>query len=878
MKTTSLRLIRKHFALALSSALIPWLATGRPSRSAHGLGRAAEAQSRSLELSRPVRPWEFLSAVGTRAGLFGNEAGRMEEWVYPLKLLRDFHLQFHTEGRVLPAETLVRTLITRPESSTIVYTGDTFSVRETFFVPVNEPGAIISLEVETEFPLEIEAAFLRDFQLEWPASLGGTYSFWDKDQRAFYLGEETRKFAALVGSPSATEERGEYQTNYSESAVNSFSLGVTNKGKDTKLIVMAGSLDGRPQAEATYKKLAAGYAELLRASVEYYRKYLDDTVSVELPDTQIQQAYDWSRVSMVQGIVNNPFLGTGLVAGYRTSGESQRPGFAWFFGRDSLWTSLALNAAGDFATTRTALQFISKYQREDGKMPHEIAQGASFVPWFKDFPYGYASADATPLYIIAMDDYVTESGDVAFAKEKWDSVWKAYQFLRSTYDEQGFPKNFGIGHGWVEGGPLLPVTSEFYESGLGAEALRALSNLARLTGKDAVATELAQAFEKQASKVNDAFWLADKQRYAFALGTDGKPIDEPSVLATVPMWFGLPDQKNASAMITQLAGADHQTDWGMRIISNRSPKFSGGGYHYGSVWPLFTGWASVGEYRYHRPQPAYANLRANALLALDGSLGHVTEVLSGDYYQPLSTSSPHQIWSAAMVVSPLLRGMLGLASDARNSTLTFAPHLPADWNSLGIDNLRVGENKLQLNYTRTAEGIFLAAGRTAGTGESIIEFRPSISLRATVQKVELNGKPVAFRVEANDEDQHVIVRFPVSEGSTLLHIFVLNDFTVSAASPLPPLGNQSRGLRILSETWSPARDQLTLDLSGASGAQYELKVWNPSQIQRVEGADLKKDSARSSITLQIPNSDSEPYVHAKVVFHFIDVKGKGKRQ
>ncbi len=28
-----------------------------------------------LELSRPVRPWEFLSATGTRAALFGNEAG-----------------------------------------------------------------------------------------------------------------------------------------------------------------------------------------------------------------------------------------------------------------------------------------------------------------------------------------------------------------------------------------------------------------------------------------------------------------------------------------------------------------------------------------------------------------------------------------------------------------------------------------------------------------------------------------------------------------------------------------------------------------------------------------------------------------------------------
>ncbi len=838
---------------------------------------AAERED-SFELSRPVRPWEFLCAVGTRAGLLGNEAGRMEAWVYPLKLLRDFRLQFHTDGRVLPAEALARTLITRPESSTIVYAGDTFSVREIFFVPVNESGAIIFLEVETEFPLEIEARFLRDFQLEWPGALGGTYSSWDRDQRAFYLGEETRKFAAFVGSPSGTEERAEYQTNYSESAVNSFRLGVTNKGTDTKLIVLAGSLDGRSQAEATYKKLAANSAELLRASAEYYKKYLNETVSVELPDAQIQQAYDWSRVSMVQGLVNNPFLGTGLVAGYRTSGESQRPGFAWFFGRDSFWTSLALDAAGDFSTTRTALQFISKYQREDGKMPHEIAQAASFVPWFKDFPYGYASADATPLYIIAMNDYVTQSGDVAFAKEKWDSIWKAYQFLRSTYDEQGFPKNFGVGHGWVEGGPLLPVDSEFYHSGLGVEALRALSNLARLTGKDAIGTELAQAFEKQSVKLNDAFWLAGKQRYAFALGTDGKPIDEPSVLATVPMWFGLTDQKNSSAMITQLADSDHQTDWGMRIISNRSPKFSGGGYHYGSVWPLFTGWASVGEYRYHRPQPAYANLRANALLALDGSLGHVTEVLSGDYYQPLSTSSPHQIWSAAMVVSPLLRGMLGLATDAKAATLTFAPHLPADWNSLGIENLRVGENKLELNFTKTAEGIFLEAGRTRGTGESIIEFRPSISLRATVQKAELNGKPLAFRVEANDEDQHVIVRFPVSEGQKFLRIFLTNDFAVTATAVLPPLGSASSGVRILSEAWSSSHDQLTIDVSGAAGARYELKTWNAAQIERVEGAELKRKPEGAILSLHIPGSGPETYARTKIVIHFGDLQSRSKHR
>jgi glycogen debranching enzyme len=828
--------------------------------------RAAEQPSPSLELSRAARPWEFLSSVGTRAGLFGNEAGRVEAWVYPLKLLREFHLVFHTDGRAVPPETLVRTVMVRPESTTLLYAGDTFSVRETFFVPVNESGAIILLEVETEQPLEVEARFLRDFQLEWPAALGGTYSFWNATQHAFYLGEEQKKFAALVGSPTGTEERGEYQTNYSESATNAFRLGPTPKGKDRKIIVIAGSVNGAAEAQATYQRLSGNYDALLRDSAQYYRKYLQQTVSIELPDKQLQQAYDWSRISMAQGMVNNPFLGTGLVAGYRTSGQSQRPGFAWFFGRDSMWTALALDASGDFADTRTALEFIGKYQRDDGKIPHEIAQGASFVPWFQDFPYGYASADATPLYIIAANDYLTESGDASFANEKWDSLWKAYQFLRSTYDEQGFPKNFGIGHGWVEGGPLLPVKSELYQSGVGAEALRALSNLARFAGKPDVSKQLAQDFEQQKKKVNEAFWLADKKRYAFALGPDGKPLDEPTVLATVPMWFGLLDEKNAGAMITQLADFDQQTDWGMRIISEHSSKFSGGGYHYGSVWPLFTGWAAVGEYRYHRAQPAYANLRANALLALDGSPGHVTEVLSGDYYQPLSTSSPHQIWSAAMVVSPLLRGMLGLSVDANSHTLTFAPHLPAAWANVTIRNLRLGNASMDLTYSNNRDTIALDVG-CSGAATCAVEFKPAISLAARISAVELSGKPLPFQVTANDNDQHVISKFSVS-GKSTVRVRLQNDFKVSYDAILPPLGSKSRGLRLLSETWTASRDAVSLEWAGAPGAEYALAV-DRGLLSSVEGASIPSVEARVQLVLvRFPPGEPGTYTKTKIVFHF----------
>ena len=636
------------------------------------LASAVEPAS-SLELSRPVRSWEFVSALGTRAGIFGSEQGRLEAWIYPLKILSDFHLLFHFDGATLPAESLARNLIIRPESTTIVYVGDAFSVRETLFAPVHEAGIIITFEVETIRPLEIEAVFNRDFQLEWPGNIGGTDGEWDPALRGFHFSDEAGKFDALVGSPSATKASEEYSSNYSYSHQDSFLLGATEKGTDAKLIVIAASFTGHADLASLCGHLAKDHAELLHASAEYYKDYLARTISLHLPDPQIQQAYDWARVSMLQGVVQNPFLGEGLVAGFDTSHDDQRPGFAWFFGRDAEWTSLALDADGDFSTARNALEFLSKYQRADGKVPHEVSQSATFLDWFNKTPYAFASADATPLFIITVNDYVTRSGDLEFARQKWDNLWRAHKFLQSTYDAQGLAQNVGIGHGWIEGGPLYPSRVELYQASLGLEALRAVAHLAHLVGKEDLSQQLAQAFERQRPILEQAFWSPEKQTYGYAIDTSNKRVDAASVLATVPMWFNQLDGDRARSTIQQLAGPDHQADWGMRIISSHDPNYDPSGYHFGSVWPLFTGWASVGEYHYHRALPAYSNLRANALLAFDGSLGHFTEVLSGNYYQTLSTGSPHQIWSAAMVVNPLLTRIVGSANRCKQ--------LPAEFRS-----------------------------------------------------------------------------------------------------------------------------------------------------------------------------------------------------
>jgi glycogen debranching enzyme len=806
--------------------------------------------------------------VGTRAGLFGDESGHMEAWVYPLKIFRNLHLRFEIDGRSLPAESLARTVTARPESVMIHYVGDTFSVRETLFVPVQEAGAVILFDITSPQPLNISVSFEPDFQLEWPAALGATFVNWDPKLHAFVYGEEQKKYAALAGSPTAANEKLSYQTNYSSSNENSFELGAASGRNQTKVIFVAGSVHSKAEAETTYQFVSANYSRLQKEAADYYESYLHRTVSLELPDAELQRAYDWSRISLVQGLVNNPFLGTGLIAGYRTSGLSQRPGFAWFFGRDAFWSSFALNSEGDFANARVALEFVSQFQRDDGKIPHEISQAGSLVDWFKGYPYAYASADATPLYMVAMSDYARASGDVEFVKQKWDSLWKAYQFLHSTYDAQGLPQNFGIGHGWVEGGPLLPVRSELYQAGLGAEALRALSNLAHLVGKDDVSGTLSQEFSQHEQLINQAFWIQDKNRFAFALDTEGKPIDEPTVLSTVPMWFGLLRDEKALPTIRAIAGADHQADWGMRIISSEAARYSGGGYHFGSVWPLFTGWASVAEYRYHKPWPAYSNLRANALLALDGSLGHVTEVLSGDYYQPLSTSSPHQIWSAAMVISPILRGLFGLSVEAASSTITLSPHIPAQWNSFAIKNLHAGACAMDIRYRRNESEFTLETDRPS-SADCNLEFSPSISPLAEVTGAEMNGHLVNYRILKSAADQHLVVHYTVPRGQARLTLMVRNDFGLSWNSTLPTLGGASRGLRVLNETWAPAHDRLDLEVAGIAGSTYEIGAWSMALLNRVEGAELVKTGANTAtLRIHITGDPSETYARQKIALHF----------
>jgi hypothetical protein len=369
-------------------------------------------------------------------------------------------------------------------------------------------------------------------------------------------------------------------------------------------------------------------------------------------------------------------------------------------------------------------------------------------------------------------------------------------------------------------------------------------------------------------QLNEAFWLPEKQFFALALDEDGNRVEELSVLATVPLWFDLLDAEKVNPMLDHLADADHATDWGMRIISSQSRHYGPAGYHFGSVWPLFTGWASVGEYRYHRAAAGYANLQANALLALEGPLGHVTEVLSGATHTELPTSSPHQIWSAAMVVSPLLRGLLGLEQNASANRLVLAPHLPATWDWFEIRQLRVGGAMVEIALRRSEDEILLQIDRR-GPGPLEFQFSPAVSPRAEVLSTEVNDRPVPFKRERNSQDQHLVVSFPLSGGPTTLRVRLRNDFALHVPADLPSLGASSRNLKLLSQAWNATYDSLEVEVSGRSGSRYRLPLRGAEAISRVEGTErVTTEAGQEELWITFPETPSHPYSRRKIRIEF----------
>ncbi|HEX8264997.1 MAG TPA: GH116 family glycosyl hydrolase [Pyrinomonadaceae bacterium] len=823
-----------------------------------------------LELSRRTQPGSFYDVVGRKSAFLGYEHRQAEAWVYPLKILDQMEFGFRVEGYPLEyaAKDLLVKIEVRPESTIFTYSHAAFTVRQIIFAPLDEAGIVMLLDVDTRLPMTVSVSFKPRLRLMWLAGSQTPSIDWNQSERRYYLTEETDKLVGLIGSPLARDVSVMPYQEEPQDVPNRFLIEAAPDvwRKNFVPVVIAGGINGSAEAKKTYEKLLNSIPDLYQKSVEHYVKLESETTQIKTPDEILNRAFAWSKVGIDKGLATNPQLGTGLLAGFRASGEGERPGFAWFFGRDALWTAFATNSYGDFPTTKTALEFLRKYQRADGKIPHEISQSASYVRWFTDFPYAWAAADATPLYVIACLDYFDRSGDRQFLKDSWDSIKKAYAHAAaSDTDNNGLVENTKFGHGWVEGGDLYPPHEEIYQQGVWFAAAQAMKRLAEEMDDEDLSEEAAAKSERTRTATEKTFWLTGKDFYAYSTKLPtAKPVeaekgvnrtvrqerlnelqkvvifDEDTVLPAVPLWFRMLETTKAQKELDRIGSSRIATDWGARILANDSKLYDPLSYHHGSVWGLFTGWASLGAYNYGRPHIGFQALYANVQLKERGNaLGYITELLSGDFNAPFGRSSHHQIWSEAMIATPLLRGLFGI--EIENKTLRFAPQLPANWDTAEIKRVRAGTASYDFSLARPRGKLNLEITRNGNFTFEKLFVAPAFPLDAKIKTVTVNGKPVNFNVQKIGDIQRAEIVLGNFENN--LKIVYEYDEGMEVWIEFPPLapGQTNQGLKIIRATASDAN--LHLILEGLAGRTYTLGFTGGGLVSGAEGVRTEQFSS-----------------------------------
>jgi glycogen debranching enzyme len=411
-------------------------------------------------------------------------------------------------------------------------------------------------------------------------------------------------------------------------------------------------------------------------------------------------------------------------------------GLPWFvalFGRDTLIVSLqTMIVYPEFAAG--ALEVLGRYQAkkrddyrdaEPGKILHELRDGE--LAYFKMIPHTpyYGTADATPLYLVALHAAWEATGDRALIERHLPNAEACLTWIDNYGDRDGdgfqeYQTRSTAGYenmAWKDSGDsvmypdgtlvrgpkaLCELQGYVYDAWLRmAQIYDGLGNKRRA---NALRKKAAVLFEK----FNEAFWDEKSGFYAFAL--DGKKKKVMSVASNVGqcLWSGIIAPERARTVVKRLMRRDMWSGWGIRTLSADHPSFNPYNYQTGAVWPHDNSLIALGMRRYGFAAEAAAVARDISRAASHFLLNQLPELYGGLQRDPtnfpvqyLGANVP-QAWAAGTPFM-LLQAMLGLQQDAPGGKLYVDPALP-DWlPDVTLTDLRLGWRRFDMRFWRDGD-------------------------------------------------------------------------------------------------------------------------------------------------------------------------------
>ena len=411
-------------------------------------------------------------------------------------------------------------------------------------------------------------------------------------------------------------------------------------------------------------------------------------------------------------------------------------GLPWFvalFGRDTLIASLqTLSVYPEFATcTLEALGRLQAKERDDyrdaepGKILHELRCGE--LAHFKLIPHTpyYGSADATPLYLIALHATWKATGDRALIERLLPIAERCLAWIEKYGDRDGdgfqeYQTRSKDGYenmSWKDAGNAVVYFDGSMVTGPKAlcelqgyvyDAWRRMAEIYEELGNVRRARALRQKAASLFDKFNEAFWDDSLAFYAFALDGNKKKVLSVASNPGHCLWSGIIAPDYAERVVRRLLRDDMWSGWGIRTLSANHAAYNPYDYQTGAIWPHDNAIIALGMRRY-----GFAAEAAKVASGIIGAARHFLLDQLPELYAGLQRSESNfpvqylganvpQAWAAG---SPfmLLQAMLGLEHDAPRGKIHVDPALP-DWlPDVTLTDLRLGRACFDIRFWRNGE-------------------------------------------------------------------------------------------------------------------------------------------------------------------------------
>ncbi len=706
---------------------------------------------------------------GDRVYMVGHQDGTFPElgwhikgemggvWDHPIKLLDGFDLVMNYNGKSISLDR-ADSFVNYPMANQHIFLEDNpdFAVSRWQFVPDEVEGVLVELVIENTSgapqSLTVDFTGYADLRPTWLGEETGMIDSqdeisFDSTTGAWVAKDAQNPWFTLFGSDQEISAHAEQESPYAGMGVGgsiSQSLELPVGGISRIRFAIAGSFESEAAARATYEQLLSQGSELMIAKRDRYAQLAAQS-ELRIPDEELQQTFEWLKYNSDWMIQEVPGIGRGITAGI--------PDYPWWFGVDSEYALRGYMAVGQrdiVHSTIKLLDSVSMAVNGNGKIIHEMStNGKVFNP---------GNINETPQFASLIWNIYRWNGDKAFLEKYFPTIEKGMDWLMEANDgnNNGFPDGFGMME--IHGLDSEMIDVAAYTQAAFSDA----SKIAAALGQDQKAADYASRATSLAEKINDQFWSASFGSYADFMGTDQQAlhlIDDAIVRAdtlnkpwaiaeleatreairrnpgsglrpfvlhhnwvvNTPMEVGIADPEKAKIALEtarqytnpfgmfvtgidrdETAGADEGSFQGSKVFS-----------YTGAVMTLPTGVQAVAENNYGNPDQALDYLKRmtrSFSYALPGSMYEV----SPDY------GMMAQAWNIFSFGVPIVEQFFGIRPMVSDKRIVLKPQMPNAWPEASLNNVLVGENSVDLAYTKDADGLMTFRAEQASSDWTLV--------------------------------------------------------------------------------------------------------------------------------------------------------------